>query len=379
MKNKGSFLGVVILLLIIIGTIYSLFIRPSHYKLNGGEAYLTPDSTYRLAKDFVDLTVIDGFIYECNKNGLIKKTLEGETVWTKSYFIDMPVMEHEGEYIAIADVTGKSVFVFDSKGFLREIKESYPVIDVHINEEGFLTTVQEKEKQNLIHYYNDKGELVIKRVTRFIENGYPIDVASSPDVTKMITGYLNVSNNRLQTQVSFFGFDDQYDSYAENLIGGFKYDNALLSKVLWMNQNSALAIMDNQIVVFDCKSEPQVKSVIPTSAEIIDLVITNEEIVVWYGKVLEESNEEQGNNIIVYDYTGKKIQTLTFDNKIKALSGEKDGFFILTEGQIIKYKGKTREWFSSTYLSITDIYEVDDARFVIETPQGYAVLKMREK
>ncbi len=379
MKNRNAFLGVIVIAILVLGTIYSLFIRPTYYKYSGGEVYLSPVNNYRLSEEFVDMVVINGYIYECNKNGIIKKNIEGESLWSKGFFIEYPLMTSKGSYLAVADISGKSVFVFNEKGFIREIKESYPIINIHINKEGFLTVVQEKDKQNLIHYYSDEGVMVVARATRFFEDGYPIDVVASPDVTKMITGYLNVSNNRLQTKISFFGFDEQYDSYEENIIGGFTYDDALLSDIYWLDNNKSLVVMDNQIVIYNCEAKPSIIASIEVFSEIVDVRVTDEEIIVWYGKAIEENTSNHKNSVVAYDHNGKELVANIYEERIHGIAEADDGYFVLTSSKIVKYKGSRRVWFASTYLTIDEFYELEDDKFIARTDQTYEVLKMRKQ
>jgi len=379
LKNNQTFLGIVIALLIIVGVVYAIFIRPSSYILTGGEAELVPVKTFHITDDYVSLAVINGYIYECNKNGLIKKDLNDQIVWSKSYFMDSPLMVHSGSYIAVADITGKSVYVFNEKGFLHETKESNQIVDIDINQEGFLTTVQESGKQNYIFYYNNEGSRLIKRATRFVEDGYPIDVTTSYDVQKMMTGYLNVSNHRLQTYISFFGFADQYDDYDEKIIGGFIYEDALLNKVVWMKDDRTLAVMDNGIVIYNCKEEPTVEATIPVLAELKDVQITENEIIVQYGRAIEVGGEELEGKVLVYNHQGKLKNTLSFDNPVQIVRASKDAFFVITGSMIIKYKGNSREWFSSTYLTVDDFYMVKKDEYLVVGTNGYELLKIKER
>lgn len=379
MKNKITFLGIIVLTLIVIGTIYSLFIRPSFYKFNGGEAVLMPVNTTRFSGDFVDLVVIGDYIYECNKNGLIKKSTDGETVWTKGYYIDAPLLVYSGDYIAVADITGKSVFVFDTEGYIREVKESYPIINIDINREGFLTTVQEKEKQHIIKYYNNDGVKVVESATRFFEDGYPIDISTSNDVTKMATGYLNVSQNRLQTRISFYGYEDQYDSNDQNILGADTFEDALLSEIYWIDDTKVLAIMDNAFSIYNCDNEPALVKSIEVDSELQFIDTTSEEIIVYYGKAIKQSELNQSNKVIVYNFEGEELTRLEYEEPVQLVKAGDEEFFVVTDSQIVKYQGIGREWFASTYLSVVDFYAISDDDYVAVTNQGYEILKIRER
>jgi len=377
MKNRSTIIGLFIIAILVFGAIYTLLIRPSYYKFNGGEVYLAPQNSTPFNKEFVDMKIIDGYIYECNKNGLIKKDLEGDSIWSKGYYIETPYMVSAGEYIAVADITGKSVYVFNRDGFLRLVKESNPIIDIYINKEGFLSVVQENDKQNLINYYNKEGALVIERATLFNEHGYPIDLVTSPDVSKMVTGYLDVTENRLQTKITFLGFDDKYDSYDENIIGGFTYEDALLSDIYWIGESNILAVMDKQLVFFNCDQEPQIVKTVEVESEIMDLVVNDETVAIWFGKAITESSNNHENSVVAYSPDGDLLDSATYDERILGLSGGQDAYFVMTSSQVIKYIHGHRQWFSKTYLTLDGFYYGLGDIYVGLTKQGYKTLKMQ--
>lgn len=378
-KATVTFMSVVVFVLILMAIVYALFIRPKFYQFNGGEAELITTYTSSYNEDFVSIIVYEDFIYECTKNGLSKHKLDGTNLWSKGFYFEEPQMVQEGEFVAVADITGKIAYVFNKDGFLYEVQESYPIIFIDINENGFLTTVMEKEDENEINYYNNIGELPVTRNTRFIEDGYPISIDTSSDVTKMVTGYLNVSNNTLQTNISFFGFADQYDSFQENIIGAFSFENCLLNFVQWIDEETVIAVMDNGIYIYDVDEEPVLIGEISVHAKIIDVQATQEEIIVQYGEAIEFEEEKQKDSVIIYSYEGKQLKQFTFDENIKHIKAEKNNYFIVTSSRVIKFKGESREWFASTYLDVMALYEVSDKEFVAITSNGYEVIKLREK
>ncbi len=379
MNKKKKIWIIVIFTLLLIAAGYALFFRPSFYKFNGGEAYITPVLSTRYTSDFRTLTVINNSIYECNSNGLVKKDKKGAAIWSKAYYIETPLLVTGGNYIAVADITGKNVYIFNESGYIRTIEESNELISVDINENGFLTTVMESDKRNIINYYNNDGKLVITRATSYFEDGYPVTVASSMDVTKMITGYINVNNNRLQSTVSFFGFEDRYDKFSELLIGGFTYEDMLINEVKWIDNNTAIAVFDKQVVVFDCKNEPKVINKIELTSEIRQIGISKNTFQILYGKSIANSQKDLSNSVCLYNIKGEFLEQYSVDGTIRKITSNQEGFYIITDSKIIKYIGKKREWFASTYLSIGNFYEIGNDEFLVTTEQGYDILKMREE
>lgn len=378
-RATATFISVVVIVLIIVAFVYALFIRPNFYRFNGGEAEFITTYSDKNNDDFVSMSAEKKYIYECSKNGLTKRDLEGTNIWSKGFYFENPQMIQEGDYVAVADITGKTVHVFDKDGYLFEVRESYPIIFIDINEYGFLTTVMEKDEQNLINYYNNEGDLRVTRNTQFVKDGYPISVDTSSDVTKMATGFLNVSNNRLQSNISFFGFEDQYDSYQENIIGAFSYENSLINFIKWLDNTTLISVLDNGIYLYNVDKEPVLKGAIPIAAKIIDVQATQKEIIIHYGDELEFDENKQANSVIVYDFNGKQLKQFTFDEKIKKIAAEEKTYYIITSSRVIKFNEGRREWFASTYLDIKDFYEVSDKVYIAVTDTGYEVIKLREK
>jgi hypothetical protein len=379
MKNKSVYVFGILVFIAITSLIYTFVIRPQYYRFNGGEVYLQTVDTQIFEETYIQMAVIEDAVFLCSKNGLIKKDLDNRNVWSKSFYLETPYMVHSGKYLAVADIMKKSVYVFDEKGFLFEVKEDWPIIDININSEGFLTTVMEGKAQHFINYYNDQGEVVIGRGTRFIEDGYPIAVATSDDLNRMVASYLGIGNNRLQTQIAFFNFEEKYDQMDEKIVGGFTYDNTLPVDVFWINNRTVISILDEFIHVFDVEIQPTQLVEIPLEAEIIDVEVTANELIVLFGDAKKYSESDYANSVCVFDFQGELIIKHRFDEVIEGISGNQDNYFIITQSKIIKFDRKNRIWFSSTYSDFHKFYEVNKSTYIAQSDYGYKILKIIER
>lgn len=379
MKNKSVYVFGILVFIAITSLIYTFVIRPQYYRFNGGEVYLQTVDTQIFEETYIQMAVIEDAVFLCSKNGLIKKDLDNKNVWSKSFYLETPYMVHSGNYIAVADIMKKSVYVFDEKGFLFEVKEDWPIIDINMNSEGFLTTVMEGKSQHFINYYNDQGEVVIGRGTRFIEDGYPIAVDTSDDLNRMVASYLGIGNNRLQTQIAFFNFEEKYDQMDEKIVGGFTYENTLPVDVFWINNRTVISVLDEYIHIFDAEVEPTQLVEIPLEAEIIDLEVTANELIVWFGDAKQYSESDYANSVGVFDFQGELIIKHRFDEAIEGISSNQDNYFIITQSKIIKFDRKSRIWFSSTYSDFYKFYEVDTSTYIAQSDYGYKILKIKER
>jgi hypothetical protein len=379
MKNKSVYVFGILVFIAITSLIYTFVIRPQYYRFNGGEVYLQTVDTQIFEETYIQMAVIEDAVFLCSKNGLIKKDLNNKNVWSKSFYLETPYMVHSGKYIAVADIMKKSVYVFDEKGFLFEVKEDWPIIDININSEGFLTTVMEGKAQHFINYYNDQGEVVIGRGTRFIEDGYPIAVGTSDDLNRMVASYLGIGNNRLQTQIAFFNFEEKYDQMDEKIVGGFTYENTLPVDVFWINNRTVISVLDEYIHIFDAEGKPTQLVEIPLEAEIVDVEATANELIVLFGDAKQYSESDYANSVGVFDFHGKLIIKHRFDEAIEGISSNQDNYFIITQSKIIKFDRKNRIWFSSTYSDFHKFYEVNKSTYIAQSDYGYKILKIIER
>lgn len=374
--KKINIVGIFILIILILGGLYGVFIRPHFYRFNGGEVILKPIFASTKMDSSVQLEVINDGIYICDKNGLIKKDAKGNNIWSKSFYIETPMFITSSSYLAIADITGKNAYVFDQDGLIYSVSESYPIIFIDINDEGFLTTVMEDGDRNYINYYNNLGEKPVGIATNFIEDGYPISAAASKEVTKMATGYVSITASRLESNITFFGFADAYESYDKKVVGSYRYDNALISKVKWLDEQNLLAVFDNQFSIYTFLKLPEIVKTIELDARIVDFATTDEEIVILYGDAFTSEGEGVKNSVCVYDFEGNLIRQISDDQEIKGISADHKYFYLYVNGTVSKYAGKNKVWSSATYADLVEMHEISDDRYIALTKQGYNIFKI---
>jgi hypothetical protein len=375
--KKRSLPKIIFIFISIVIIVYVVFIKPNYYRFNGGKIYFETIYTHKFnVKDKADFYVHNNHIYISSVDGLKKETMSGETIWSKTYNMEEPLFLFQKDYMLVVNVTGKEVIIFNEKGFLTEFKVNYPIIMADINEKGFVAIVQENKQQHIIELYNEKGEILAKRVTRFEQDGYPIDVDISPNAFKMVTSYLFLGENALLTKLSFFDFTNK--SNIEKITGGFSLEGTFAPEVEFIGDNKVVVGGDNTIKYYNNKRAPKLIKEISTNNEIKNIVYTNEQVVVQYGKQLSTNNsDKQTQGINIYNKDGKKVGHVKIGQDIKKIIGEGDSYYIITTAYIRKYKGSKKIWENSIKKEIEKIYEISKNKYLLIYNQGYDIVKVK--
>ena len=166
-------------------------------------------------------------------NGLLKYTPDGvsyidanaNTVWSAGVDMKQPVAVVSGKYVAIADLNGNMVGVFNDEGPVSNLTMPYTICDVDVANQGAFAVVLESEETNYINLYNKKGEIVYEIQTTIDKSGYPLDISISDDGEKLFTSYLNIDNSVAENSLAAYNFGDVgQNSNADRMVGGYKFD-----------------------------------------------------------------------------------------------------------------------------------------------------------
>lgn len=360
--------------IIIIIIVYIFLIKPNYYRLNGGKIYFETMYTNSFSsKDKVDFYVHNKYIYMSSADGLKKQTINGDTIWSKTFNMEEPLLLAKENYMGVVNITGKEVVIFNKDGFLTEFKVNYPIITADINENGFIAIVQENEQQHLIELYNQKGNLLAERVTRFKQDGYPIDVEISSNALKMVTSYIYLGENSLQSRISFFDFSDQNE--IEKIVGGFTLEGTFAPEIEFLTKSKVLVAGDNLLNYYSIGTTPNAIKEIPLKNEIKNVTFTDKYVILQENPLNNKESNIQ--YITIYNNNGNKVGKFKIGQEIKNIVGSDKYYYVITTAYIRQYKGSKKIWENTIKKEIKDIKKLDDNKYLLIYQQGYDVVKVK--
>ncbi|MBR3835101.1 MAG: hypothetical protein IKJ73_12335 [Lachnospiraceae bacterium] len=210
-------------------------------------------------------------------SGLLKYTPDGvsyidangNTVWSAGVDMKQPVAVVSGKYVAIADLNGNAVGVFNNEGPVSNVTMPYKICDVDVANQGAFAVVLESEETNYINLYNKKGEIVYEIQTTIDKSGYPLDISISDDGKKLFTSYLNIENGNAQNSLAAYNFGDVgQNSNADRMVGGYKFDGEVIPKVEFIDNDTVAAFGTHTITVYAMKEKPTDKASIELKEDI---------------------------------------------------------------------------------------------------------------
>ena len=277
----------------------------------------------------------NGYVRFSN-DGISYYTNKGEVIWNQTYQMKEPQVKICGKSLAVGDLNGSSIYIFNDTGFLGNVDTSLPISQIEVSIQGLVAAVLEDSNVNYIRLYNTDGTQLYTVKTDLAQNGYPLDISISDDATKLVASYVLVNEDSIKTNVVFYSFSDVGQNETGNVVGGFnQYDSKLVPEVKFINDTCAVAIGENILSIYKIKEYPTLFKDITVDSE-IDRVFMSDE---YIGLVLKNSGTDNIYKMQVYNLNGSLEFETTFN----------------TEYNIIKFDGKSILMYNDTTFTLMNI------------------------
>lgn len=260
-KKASLFLMGIILVAIIL---FVFFLFNKQYK--GYKIIESNVTDYENTANYVEFC---GGLLKYTPDGASYIDTNGNTVWSAGVDMKQPVAVVSGRYVAIADLNGNIVGVFNDEGPVSTVTMPYSICDVDVANQGAFAVVLESEETNYINLYNKKGEIVYEIQTTIDKSGYPLDITISDDGKKLFTSYLNIDNSLAKNSLAAYNFGDVgQNSNADRMVGGYKFDDEVIPKVEFIDNDTVVAFGTHTITVYAMKEKPTDKASIALKEDI---------------------------------------------------------------------------------------------------------------
>jgi len=307
-RKKTIIICLLIVLLIIISAVVLCYVMDGITY----STYTIVSSVHRDDSESAKYSVYcDGYIRYSN-DGIAFHNKYGEVIWDRTYSMQMPQIKICGETVAVGDINGSTVNVFDKTGSLGSIDTSMTISQIEVAKQGVVAAVLEDNDANYINLYNYNGDKIYSVKTSLSGDGYPIDISISDDGTKLIASYLYVSGEKIKTNVVFYNFSDVGQNETQRIVGGFNhYNDTIVGDVKFFGNNTAVAVSENVISIYNIKEYPNLAKEIPIENEIQKVIFSGN----YIGVLLNNSDTGDIFKLVVYDTDGKLVSQVSFNTQ----------------------------------------------------------------
>ena len=230
-------------------------------------------------------------ILHYSQDGVSCINQNGEVMWNQAFNMDVPGIAVREDYAVIYDIKGTSLYICNADGCTGSAETSKKILKADISASGVVAVVLDDKTSNYINYFKKDGsQLGVEIKTLISGDGYPLDIAISPDGTQLMCSYMYANSGSMMNQVVFRNFEVGKNE-VDRVVGGFReYKETLVPEVIYFDNQSSAAITENSIDFYSTKNALEPKLLKTQKLESrIKTVFYNQGYV---GVVLDGSSEQ---------------------------------------------------------------------------------------
>lgn len=322
--------------------------------LLGGYFWVQKSRDYTLAEEewavdmpdtnFSEFAEMNGGVVRYSRDGAAYYDSSGDMIWNQAYEMVSPLAAVNGDYLAIADQKGNSLYLFGKNGFLGSAQTTLPISKVTIAGNGVAAVILEDTSANYISLYASDGtNLDIEIKTVLAGDGYPIDISLSENGTILVASFAYLDQGMMQNKVIFYNFSEAGKNVVQRIVGGFQqYGDSLVPDVEMLGQKAAVAFADDRISFYSLKNEvsPELVQEVALTGEVKSVFCRGN-----HAAVLLASTENVNDKILVL-YDEKGNETGRAVTRIACTGGQLTGDHMVlyheTECEIYTLQGHLR-------------------------------------
>ncbi|MDO4437965.1 MAG: DUF5711 family protein [Eubacteriales bacterium] len=283
----------------------------------------------------------DGMI-RYSKDGASYIDSDGKTIWEKSFQMNSPAADVNGEYAVIADEGGSSIYIFNETGNTGTTTTLLPLTKAVVSQYGVVFAILKDKNAEWISAFKPDGGAIDLSVKSIISgDGYPVDISVSPDGSQLITSYVSIENGVVSNKVIFRNFGEiGKNTDARRIVGGFsdEFQGKLVSRVHFSDEVYSQAFYGGGIVFFSNKvlTSPKVVNSVGYSEEMLSIAYSDKYVAVVLRQESEEAKAPY--RLEIFRTDGKLQGTAEFDFQFENMAIQGDEIIFTGKNDVHIYR-----------------------------------------
>lgn len=295
--------------------------------------------------DYISLG--NGFL-KYSKDGAVYLKKNGKNVWVDSYEMSNPKTNTNGKYAIVFDVGSKQIVSYTKEGKAASIDTELPIIKAIVSKSGVVTALVEESKSTDIVFFDNEGKkLDITVKSKLSGDGFPTDIAISPDGTALLAAFQYLKGSSMMGRVVFYDFSEIGKNMPNRVVGGFdeEFVSSMVARVKYLDKINSVAIASDGLYFFSSKNiaSPKLVKTIKAESDIEAVAFEGDRLCVVY----KNTSEKYNHTLYIYSKTGSVLLKKEFSGDFNKLDMQKgyiymtknDNAIIMNTSGVIKYSG----------------------------------------
>ena len=291
----------------------------------------------------------DGVI-KYTKDGASYIDSRGKAIWIQSYEMKSPFVTVNGDFAAIGDKQGNSIYICDRSGCQGQVTTTLPVLSLSVSAKGVVASVQEDSKASYIYLYKKDGSALDIYVKSLLSgDGYPVDVSLSPGGTQWITSFMYLEQGMIKNKIVFYNFGLGKND-PKRVVGIFlpeDLSDAMAGRVRFMDESHAVIFTDKGLQFFSTRVEtsPESTSQILLDENIRSISYNNQ----YAGVITDNGVGADPYCLRIYKPDGSAVFETTFSYQYTGFDIEGDLVMLYNDNSCCIYNMAGTRKFSGTF------------------------------
>ncbi len=278
--------------------------------------YTTYETSWQIDMNEGSLVGYESFgsnVLKYTKDGASYTDHKGKMIWSESYEMKTPMVSVNGDYAAIADRQGNSIYICSVDGKHGQATTILPISRVSVSGTGVVAVVMEDAAASYITFFKKDGSaLDITIKTKMSGDGYPLDIALSEDGTQLMCSFVYLLNGEMKNRVVFYDFSEVGKNVPNRLVGGFDdpFQASMVPRVVYMGEPYSCAFSGNGMTFFTSRNlaSPELVKQIHIEEEIQSIFYSDE----YAAAVVKNTTGEHASRLEVYRKDGSHVFSKEF-------------------------------------------------------------------
>lgn len=243
-----------------------------------------------------------GGVIKYSRDGVSAMGASGKDLWNGSYDMDHPTVDTCGTSAVVADIGGKTLYIYTDKEHGTEMPMDYTILQACVSEQGVVAVMLEDTASNMIHVYDPyaSGEKLLVEIPTNVEKGFPVAMDISHDGTGMTVSYVSVTSGVVESRVAFYNFTNVGEN-TNCLVGAQEYKDRVVSEVRYLGASQVCLFSEKGYSIWENLKKPSEAAKQDFKQEIISAFCDTD----YVGVVLADDKEGKG-QLKVYNLQGKE-------------------------------------------------------------------------